>query len=87
MFTELKAGDHFMRRMGHDGPTMKMEVLRIDDVLIHARAVGGPGGYTFDRETGVEEDHELGWGVQFKRTGTFIDRIATDALTKERNPG
>lgn len=85
-FRNLKPGDQF-QRMIQTRPFMKMEVVSVDDKLIHARAVGGPGGYTFCRDTGVEEDEYLGWGVKFGVTGTFIDRNDADAVAEERDTG
>jgi hypothetical protein len=32
------------------------------------------GDLEFDRTTGVEEDGELGWGVAYGTTGSFLKR-------------
>lgn len=32
-------------------------------------------GWTFDIKTGIEIDHYLGWGPQYKRVGSFIKEI------------
>lgn len=79
-FKDLKVGDRVHRRMGHDGPTMEMQVVKVTDDLIECGAVNKDGsieklGWTFDRETGVEEDEELGWGKKFGVTGTYLERI------------
>lgn len=72
MFRHLKPGDRFQRMVGGFA-YMAMEVDRVDEQLIYAHAVGGPGGYTFDRDTGVEEDADLRWGVRFGCTGSYIE--------------
>lgn len=86
-FFNLKEGDRFKRHMGHNGPIMEMQVIKTDDTLIHARAVGGPDGYTFDRRTGAEEDEYLQWGIKFGATGTYISKENADAVAKERDTG
>lgn len=32
------------------------------------------GGWTFDAETGIEIDHELGWGPEYNCTGSFLTK-------------
>lgn len=85
-YRNLKPGDRFSRMIGDNKKWMEMEVLSVDDNLIHARAVGGPSGYTFCRNTGAEEDHDLGWGVKFGVTGSYISKDQSDGASKERNP-
>lgn len=65
-FSDLKPGDTVTRMLAGVVP-MEVTVEKVDDTLIHM-----VGGWTFDRATGVEEDHELGWGVQFGLTGSFL---------------
>jgi hypothetical protein len=65
-FFHVKAGDRVTRVMG-GSIIMELLVTRVDDHLIHCG-----GGWTFDRETGIEEDEELGWGVRFGLTGSRL---------------
>jgi hypothetical protein len=46
---------------------MEMTVEKVEDGLIYM-----VGGWTFDQLTGVEEDEELGFGVKFNYTGSFL---------------
>lgn len=75
----LKVGDRVTRLMG--GVPMLMEVTEVTDTLIICGAVQKDGknifrgGWSFDRETGVEEDHELGWGLKFGKTGSYLVEI------------
>lgn len=71
----LKVGDHVTRVLG--GLPMKMKVVEIKDGLIVCNAIQDdgkefPGGWTFDAKTGVEEDADLGWGVKFGVTGSYL---------------
>ncbi len=76
-FAHLKIGDRVDRYHG-SGFFMEMEVVEIRDNLLICAAVLPDnqglvkGGWTFDRTTGTEEDHELGWGVSFGKTGTYL---------------
>ena len=45
---------------------MPLKVTEVTDTLVIC------GWWTFDRETGVEEDPELGWGRSFGVTGSFL---------------
>ena len=81
-FYHLKVGDRVMRYLGGEtGVSMLMEVTAIDDNLVTCAAVqaGGlfRGGWTFDRNSGVEEDHGLQWGVKFGITGSYIKEITS----------
>lgn len=46
--------------------------LRVTTVTADLIICGDDGGWTFDRATGIEEDYELGWGVSFGTTGSFL---------------
>ena len=76
-FRELKVGDGVIRRMGADGPPSKMKVMAVTDKLLICAAPGTEEWpldqlWTFDRETGIEEDEQLGWGRKFGVTGTYL---------------
>lgn len=58
-------GDTVLRLLAGAIP-MQLRVTSVDERLIHC------GSRTFDRETGLEEDPELGWGVAFGVTGSFL---------------
>lgn len=65
-FKNIKVGDSVTRMI--DGQVfMKLNVTKIDDKLIYC------GDWTFDLNTGVEEDPELGWGVSFGVTGSYLE--------------
>ena len=44
-------------------------VEKVEDGIVYMA-----GGWTFDQLTGIEEDEELGWGVRFGYTGSFLVR-------------
>ena len=73
---DLKVGDRVDRYHG-SGFFMEMEVVDIKDNLLVCAAVkpGGilfRGGWTFDINTGAEEDMDLSWGVKYGVTGTYL---------------
>lgn len=90
----LIKGQVVNRRMGRDGPIMKMTILGLTDVVVYCTAgerkpdepmkeftISELEDYyqrgmiwKFDRTTGMEEDPELGWGVSFGITGTYLER-------------
>jgi hypothetical protein len=51
------------------------KVAAVDDELIHCA-----GGWTFDRESGVEEDPELGMGIKFGIVGTYLTGYTHDGV-------
>lgn len=65
-FGHIKEGDKIVRLLSGLVP-MTMTVERVDDILIHCA-----GGWTFDRETGVEVDDDLRWGPDYGQTGSFL---------------
>jgi hypothetical protein len=77
-FADLKVGDTVTRMLAGT-VAMKMKVIKLDDDLIYCGAAQ-PGAppvtaddcWTFDRETGVEEDPVLKWGVKYGRSGSYL---------------
>lgn len=65
-FTDVGPGDQITRMLAGT-IEMTLVVERVDDKLIYAK-----GGWMFDRQTGVEEDPDLGWGVASGVTGSFL---------------
>jgi hypothetical protein len=70
-FYDIKPGDTVIRILGV--LPMPLEVTEVDDTLIHC------GPWTFDRQTGAEVDHGLGWGPQYGVTGTYLVGRLDDA--------
>lgn len=81
-FKDLKVGDKVQRMLGGDKPFQLMTVMDVGEKNMVCAAPGTEGWaldqlWTFDRESGVEEDHELGWGVKFGRTGTYLKKVGS----------
>lgn len=55
---------------------MVLQVTEVDDELIFCGPKGT--GWSFDRATGAEVDHGLGWGPMYGRTGTFLIGLADE---------
>jgi hypothetical protein len=75
----VKVGDHVLRRFpGSDdfesGPTMELVATEVDNELIYCGPKGV--GWSFDRTTGAEVDHDLRWGPMYGITGTFLVGLA-----------
>jgi hypothetical protein len=75
----VKPGDHVLRQFPgeHDfesGFRMELVVTEIDDELIYCGPRGT--GWSFDRATGAEVDHDLRWGPMYGITGTFLVGLA-----------
>jgi len=66
-FNDVKIGDTVTRMLAGTIP-MKLKVTEVTDTLIVC------GSWSFDRATGVEEDADLEWGVQFGKTGSYLVR-------------
>jgi len=64
-FSHVQEGDVVTRMLAGVVP-MELTVTKVGETLIHC------GEWTFDRETGVEEDDELGWGKEHRYTGSFL---------------
>lgn len=80
-FSHLKPGDKVIRLLC--GVKMQMVVTNVENGLITVDALDPKfgqisGGWTFDVETGVEEDADLEWGVKFGRTGSYLVREIND---------
>jgi uncharacterized membrane protein YgcG len=77
-FANLKVGDTVTRMLAGT-VAMEMKVIKLDEKLIYCGATR-PGAppvtaddcWTFDRETGVEEDDLLKWGVKYGATGSYL---------------
>ncbi len=65
MFKHLKVGDRVIRSFA--GRKQPWKVTAVSETLV---TVGM--GWTFDRETGMEEDEMLRWGVKYGRTGSML---------------
>lgn len=76
-FRHLKVGDKVTRLLA--GMPMNMEVEEIREDVIVCSALPERGGkvlgeWTFCRDTGAEEDEEIGWGKKFGVTGSYLVR-------------
>lgn len=79
-FYRVKEGDTVTRMIGENTEFMKMKVVEVTDDLIKCIPETAPNwpkedGWAFSRKTGAEEDHELGWGDKFGKTGTYLKAI------------
>ena len=72
-FKDIKVGDLVIRLLAGKVPH-KLKVTAVDDDLIVC------GAWTFDRETGVEEDDELGWGRKHGISGSYLTREPQAAI-------
>ena len=78
-FRHLKVGDKVRRSFSGQMETL-MTVMKVTDDLLICAAKGTEHWseeqwWTFDRETGIEEDLELGWGVKSGRIGSYLVEI------------
>lgn len=73
---DIRVGDRVGRQLGQEGPIIWLTVTEVREETIHCNL------WTFDRTTGAEIDHELQWGPQYGRSGSFITRVqqAADLL-------
>jgi hypothetical protein len=84
-FMHLREGDKVIRLMGGK-LRMTMVVREVQADLVVCDAIDKEtksvfrGGWTFDRNSGIEEDADLGWGVSFGRTGSVLinEEVTTD---------
>jgi len=72
---DLEVGDKVVRLMG--GLEMPGTVMFIEEDLIYVACEGTEGWskeslWRFDRDTGCEEDEDLGWGKEYGVTGSYI---------------
>lgn len=68
-FYHVRVGDTVTQAFGGTEIRLKLVVTAVNDDLIQC---GGPDGWHFDRETGLEVDEELKWGPKYGITGTFL---------------
>lgn len=67
-FEYVTAGGVVTRILG--GAPMRLTVTSVDDELIYC---GDPGvGWSFDRISGAEVDHELQWGPRYGITVSYL---------------
>lgn len=52
---ELQVGDYVIRELGAGGPTMRLEVTKVDEKTVECHY------WTFSKSTGGEIDLDLGW--------------------------
>lgn len=76
-FRDLRVGDRVTRVLG--GAPMVMEIVDVCEDVVVCAAVREDGSlfrgdWTFCRDTGAEEDEELGWGRAHGVTGSFLVR-------------
>jgi hypothetical protein len=69
-FGHLKPGDKVTRLLC--GISMLMTVREVREDVLVCDTEDCAGGWTFDMNTGVEEDEDLGWGVKFGVTGSVL---------------
>lgn len=79
-FEHLKVGDRVVRTWAAKPMLMEVTGINLDDNTLICGAVQPDGSifrgdWTFDRNSGVEEDHDLGWGVKFGRTGSYLVEV------------
>lgn len=63
--SRFKEGQKVIRLLAGTIP-VPMTITRVHEGLVHC------GPWQFDDETGIEEDPELGFGVEFGLTGSYI---------------
>lgn len=71
-FSDVKVGDT-IHRMLAGKVHMALIVTEVTDTLIVAGM-----GWSFDRKTGIEEDEDIGWGIKFGKTGSYLVKEAPD---------
>lgn len=65
---EAQPGDIAHRLLAESVP-MELRITKIHEGLIFC------GPWTFDQETGIEEDSDLNWGRAFGVTGSRITKV------------
>ncbi len=75
-FVHIKEGDEVVRLLAGTIP-MPLTVVHVDDTFIYCGAPFIEGeeyaGWMFERRTGAEIDHDLGWGTQYGITGSYLE--------------
>lgn len=64
-FRHIQEGDEVIRLLA-ESIKMPMRVTKVDETLIYCQT------RTFDRTTGVEIDHDLGWGPSYGTSGSRL---------------
>lgn len=69
--SEIRVGDKIGRQIGDGafGDVMWLTVTEVTETEIHCNA------WCFDRASGAEIDHDLQWGPEYGRTGSYIVRV------------
>lgn len=70
-FLNVKEGDTVKRLLAEQLP-MELKVCKVTEKLIYCGPWEPEQCWTFDRETGIEEDPDLGWGVKAGVTGSRL---------------
>lgn len=78
--TLLQKGDRVIRYLG--GIEISGRVMLVENDTLKVAMLGTEHWpieelWTFDRRTGAEEDPELGWGVSFGVTGSYIKAVSS----------
>lgn len=77
-FGHIKAGDKVVRCLAGVAH-QPLIVTKVDEELIHCcfgcEQAGECRGWTFDRATGIEVDHDIGWGLESGFTGSYLVSI------------
>lgn len=74
---DLVPGDSVTRYISSARIPMALKVTKVTDTLIEC------GPWTFDRETGMEEDADLSWGRHYGQTGSWIEPAPWDSAIKK----
>jgi len=82
--SNVKPGD-LVRRVMAETVHMDLLVVHVDERLIYCAVKGSTIGepapenmgsvWTFDKETGVEEDEDLGWGLATRISGSRLTHV------------
>lgn len=70
--SRFQEGQKVMRYLSSARIPMPMTVTKVYEGLVFC------GSWTFDDETGIEEDPELGWGRATGITGSCIEELPED---------
>lgn len=77
-FGHIKPGDKVVRLLAGVAK-QPLIVTKVDERLIHCcfgcDQAGECRGWTFDRITGIEVDRDLGWGLEYGVSGSYLMSI------------
>lgn len=85
--SRFQEGQKVMRYLSAARIPMAMIVTKVHEGLVFC------GPWTFDDESGIEEDAEIGWGVSSGVTGSYLEEVdeglwlAEREKTKAKFPG